>query len=382
MKPINSPPHIVPVDEHRVHKKLDPTHIVAYDQYKNSHIGYTSRGHRKMRHPHVVQGPHHNLPLAHKLKVNLWSFEPKNISWWIPMLGFVANGLWVINGFYAMWPQWSENSAEIDYVTGIIGASLFILLAYMGILEVINHECADWQFEYEIEHLVHKNAVHLKDSLHARPRHALKGGISRYPWKWWGTNFHSLAYIANFIMVPSTIIFLIPAIAWKPMDDGGASYGITVFVVWVLQIIPSIGFVLSGYLFMVEASGSWWRPAASLGYLASFLNMIGGWGFLICGIFGIPTDNPDLYRWGSAFSTFWGSWCFFLAGCVTWIEFCSKHPEHEWPKWLRKTMHVNRQKTPVPYLGTTTPVPYAAGPPVTGYVLPSTTPVAYPPAYL
>lgn len=46
---------------------------------------------------------------------------------------------------------------------------------------------------------------------------------------------------------------------------------------------------------------------------SGFWNIIGGFGFLFCGIFGIwrqtAIGDPDIYqRWGTAFSTFWGSY--------------------------------------------------------------------------
>lgn len=51
----------------------------------------------------------------------------------------------------------------------------------------------------------------------------------------------------------------------------------------------------------------------NLGWQIGFWNLVGGFGFFWCGVFGIlrqsSIGNPELYqRGGTALSTFWGSW--------------------------------------------------------------------------
>ena len=163
----------------------------------------------------------------------------------------------------------------------------------------------------------------------------------------------------------SQILFFIPACAWLPMGNKGASLPMTVFWVYVLQvraapghpfartdvwwqgasslttcrrfsaapqIVPSVGFVYVGHASMAEASGSWLKPCNSIGWWASFFNWIGGYGFLLCailalpGLYGEPGCCDFLNKWGSALSTFLGSCAFWVAGILEWIEFANPHP--------------------------------------------------------
>ena len=60
---------------------------------------------------------------------------------------FIANTLWVMNGIFAVWPNLYEDdesiSYKISYWTGVIGAFLFIVTGYLGIVEVINQNSGD-----------------------------------------------------------------------------------------------------------------------------------------------------------------------------------------------------------------------------------------------
>lgn len=153
-----------------------------------------------------------------------------------------------------------------------------------------------------------------------------------YIWWTWDNDFHRVAVFNAYIFFISTIIFFIPAVIWYPVDEAGrASTGTMIFFIDVLQVVPSIGFCLVGHLAMAEVSGSFWKPALkSIGWWISFCNTVGGYGFLVCGALAIPSTagkgSDDLYKWGSAFSTFWGSCAFWIAGVLQCMEFGSQHP--------------------------------------------------------
>jgi hypothetical protein len=104
-------------------------------------------------------------------------------------------------------------------------------------------------------------------------------------------------------------------------------------MVHFFQIIPSMGFVYSGFAAMAEASGSWIKPKLNyIGWWAALNNMVGGWGFLLYAILALPgvVGEPgccgDLTKWGASLATFWGSCFFWIAGILQCIEFSCQHP--------------------------------------------------------
>jgi len=162
------------------------------------------------------------------------------------------------------------------------------------------------------------------------PDYESNGG---YRWWTWKPDLHYLGIFNSLVFFIATILFFIPACAWLPMDVNGASLSETIFWVYVLQIIPSVGFVYVGHAAMAEAAGSWIKPKLNdIGWWVSFFNTIGGYGFLLCAILAIPCVEGDpgcsdnLNKWGSALSTFWGSCAFWVAGVLECMEFGSEHP--------------------------------------------------------
>ena len=100
-----------------------------------------------------------------------------------------------------------------------------------------------------------------------------------------------------------------------------------------IQILPSMAFVYVGYAAMAEPTGSWIKPQFNLiGWWIGFFNMVGGIGFLLYPILYLPEEfSPEknhngLLKWGASMATFWGSCCFWIAGILQCIEFCSENP--------------------------------------------------------
>ena len=152
-----------------------------------------------------------------------------------------------------------------------------------------------------------------------------------YRWWTWAPDLHYIGVFSALVFFVCTIIFFIPAVAWLPMGNHDPSLASTIFWDYILQIIPSVGFIFVGFAAMAEASGSWIRPHNSIGWYASLCNTIGGFGFLLYPILYLPAvvGEPDccdeLSKWGASLATFWGSCAFWIAGILQWIEFCSQH---------------------------------------------------------
>lgn len=120
--------------------KWHPTQAVITIDGKKYH--WNARAHRKLRHPWAEQAEEHPLKSLERFRVISW--EPHIITWWNIYIGEIANTLWVINGLYATWPEEAkgERAVMISYVTGVIGAFLFIVTGYLGYMEAINQTYA------------------------------------------------------------------------------------------------------------------------------------------------------------------------------------------------------------------------------------------------
>jgi hypothetical protein len=94
------------------------------------------------------------------------------------------------------------------------------------------------------------------------------------------------------------------------------------------QIIGGSGFIVSGILFMLETQENFYTPAfRTLGWHIGLWNLVGGWGFTLCPVFGLLTASWGVYEEGLA--TFWGSWAFLLASVLQLYESLQKNPVRE-----------------------------------------------------
>lgn len=59
----------------------------------------------------------------------------------------------------------------------------------------------------------------------------------------------------------------------QPLLDG---------IFWTPQVVGGTGFIISGFLFMLETQKEWWKPAwGVLGWWIGFWNLIGAFGFTV-----------------------------------------------------------------------------------------------------
>lgn len=74
---------------------------------------------------------------------------------------------------------------------------------------------------------------------------------------------------------------------------------------WTPQVVGASGFVMSGFLFMLETQRHWWTPSlGTLGWHVGLWNLIGGVGFLLCPCFGYSSAHWAQYQ--ASLSSFWG----------------------------------------------------------------------------
>jgi hypothetical protein len=91
-------------------------------------------------------------------------------------------------------------------------------------------------------------------------------------------------------------------------------------------VIASCFFILNSYLTMVETQHGWFgfKPL-DIGWEAGFWNLIGAFGFLFSGLFGMFEYPAECcQKWGTFFSTFWGSLAFLISSYLLIPEALNK----------------------------------------------------------
>lgn len=78
---------------------------------------------------------------------------------------------------------------------------------------------------------------------------------------------------------------------------------------------------------MLETQQKWYLPAPKvLGWHIGLWNLIGAFGFTLCGCLGPASTNNSGAAYESSLATFWGSWAFLIGSLVQWFESLDKHP--------------------------------------------------------
>ena len=135
---------------------------------------------------------------------------------------------------------------------------------------LLNLQLGEHIFQVRIESLQTNPSNSYREISNARPEE------SNYIWWTKDPDLHNIGIVNALVFFISTIIFWIPALAWWPMDTlGKPDLASEIFWVYVLQIIPSLGFIYVGHAAMAEASGSWMKPDFdNIGWWVSFFNTI------------------------------------------------------------------------------------------------------------
>lgn len=331
-----------------------------HDESKNyqpvSSIDYkwTSRNNRKGRHAIVVQptdaatAEYEVPPFSNSLGEickNVWRmlvcYPVWDISWLVAYTFTIGSLIWVINGFCVLLPN--ADSPIVAYgggITGFIGATVFEIGSVLLLLEAINTDRSGC-FGWALERLVRGDGQ--KDIFRAVPsksacvhHHASKHGLVKKPlsmldksnmpdrrgsmsWTWWpsegqlrGQLYKDLGFWASVIQFFAATIFWIAGFTGLPGILNNLSTSVENGVYWVPQVVASVGFVMSGAMFMLETQKHFWLPEPMiLGWHIGFWNCIGGFGFLFCGCFGLV--GTDYYALQASIATFWGEFIIILS---------------------------------------------------------------------
>lgn len=339
-------------------KSLRPHKIIYHNPELDAKVVDRSRQHRKNRYPELLfdaKTTHLVRPFPRLILVDL-----SNISWHVAMLFTLGSICWVINGQYYMWPL--QNSSQNQLVTSIsalLGGALFFWLgAYSAILEAINQN-ASVNFGTATYELIQKSSLHplctakrvlrLKNAPHNIYNHHTHDNENyddllikqhkhdtNQTWRWYGIDY-STGYIASLVQFTGATCFTVSVV----VGMFTTSWLVQQVLVWAMQIIGSVCFLISSCMLMLEEQDRWYALAYDrIGWHSAFWNVVGSVGFLLCACFGLLADWQGrgavcCQYWGTIFSTYWGSWAFLIASVLQLIEVENKQ-QLEWEDMWRK----------------------------------------------
>ncbi|KAH0285000.1 hypothetical protein M436DRAFT_53288 [Aureobasidium namibiae CBS 147.97] len=352
----------------------------------NFEYKWTARDNRKGRHTLVIKSPSVEQPEAnvatprstthwqsiiHTVWLMITFYPVWDISWCVAYVFTLGSVLWVVNSFFVFLPLMRPSSTFHNEalvgggVTAFIGATVFVVGSMLLMLEAVNENregCFGYAVESAFEGYVgkvekgrgsglkivarndmcthhHRNKANLVGKPHRTPHNTPSGRDSnkQHPvktnsWIWCPSwielkthYFHELGFIASLSQLIAATIFWISGFTALPGIMNKLSPGLSDGVFWTPQVIGGSGFILSGWLFMIESQKHWWQPAPKvLGWHIGFWNLIGGFGFTLCPAFGFDASSWAQYQ--ASCSTFWGSWAFLIGSLIQLYESLEKTP--------------------------------------------------------
>ncbi|KAM5352495.1 hypothetical protein ACJ41O_005217 [Fusarium nematophilum] len=281
-----------------------------------------------------------------------------DVSYDVAVIFTIGSVIWVINGFFSWLPVQdpsSEFSGETDWgggLTAFIGATVFELGSVLLMLEAVNEnrsDCFGWAVEETLDGVLHLNpAAHDCRHSHAQKRTFVAGTSARQDqveerrgklygsgrtWSWWPTWYElrthyirEIGFLACSSQMFGATVFWISGFTALPPILNNLSTAAENGVYWLPQVIGGTGFIVSGFLFMLEVQPRWYVPAPGvLGWHIGLWNLIGAIGFTLCGALGFGVTEPGV-EYALTLSTFIGSWAFLIGSTVQWFESLNKYP--------------------------------------------------------
>lgn len=298
----------------------------------NVEYKWTSRDNRKGRHTLATKSPSVEHPESNVLtprSATHWrsilnttwlmiTYYPVwDISWCVAYIFTIGSVLWVVNSFFALLPLIRPSSTFHNEVlvgggvTAFIGATIFEVGSILLILEAVNENregCFGWAVETAYEeysnraekgkgcalkivpkdqacthhHRNKKNLVGSPDNLSPNTPQSskTKSWIWCPSWKELKSHYsHELGFLASLSQLFGATIFWISGLTALPGIFNNLSPGLLDGIYWTPQVVGGCGFIVSGWLFMIETQKHWWLPAPKvLGWHVGIWNFIGGIG--------------------------------------------------------------------------------------------------------
>ncbi|KAI0438018.1 hypothetical protein F4803DRAFT_536404 [Xylaria telfairii] len=301
-------------------------------------------------HPHATDTFRAALPGISRMMLMFPVFD---VSYDVAIIFTLGSVIWVINGFFAWLPvQWpsTEFAGEASAGTGItafVGATIFEFGSVLLMLEAVNErrtDCFGWAIEEAIDEAIENHRLLLRpDPKGCAHHHSVRHGFltagepevgkEGRTWEWWPTwpelkthYFREIGFLASLSQFIGATVFWISGFTALPSINGHLSTPASNGVYWLPQVVGGTGFIVSGWLFMLETQKTWYTPAFNvLGWHIGFWNLIGAFGFTLCGALGFASSN-DAAVYASNLSTFIGSLAFLIGSVIQWYESLDKYP--------------------------------------------------------
>jgi hypothetical protein len=157
------------------------------------------------------------------------------------------------------------------------------------------------------------------------PHRRRDGGWAAAPWRWWAREPGNFDYLAAAVLFTGTLVFAVNLVdsllgQLTPTQEDR--------LVWNPDIIGCILFLVSGFLAMIDISGSWlpWLHGSSLrrenlGWWIVLINQAGSVLFMVSGVASYVRADGDMIAVGIAnWGTLTGALCFAIAGAMQFRE--------------------------------------------------------------
>lgn len=295
-------------------------------------------------------------------------FPVWDISWLVAFIFTLGSAIWVINGFFVWLPvvapstEFPNESLYGGGITAFIGAIMFFEFgSVLLIFEAVNADnsgCFGWAVEQLLDEHKHKHDMRsgegreqgkavprlrfTPNKRHCRHHHQNKHNFVGKPssktildgqipppstsdsstastnppaksWQWFPSAhalrthyLHELGFLAGTAQLSGATIFGISGITALPgiIDHLEPQYVLNA-AYWIPQVIGGSGFIVSSTLYMLETQTKWYMPAPKiLGWHIAFWNLIGAFGFTLCGALGMAYGNSGA-QFQAGLATFW-----------------------------------------------------------------------------
>eukprot|EP00512_Aurantiochytrium_limacinum_P012559 CAMPEP_0171579794 /NCGR_PEP_ID=MMETSP0961-20121227/8673_1 /TAXON_ID=87120 /ORGANISM="Aurantiochytrium limacinum, Strain ATCCMYA-1381" /LENGTH=396 /DNA_ID=CAMNT_0012136385 /DNA_START=189 /DNA_END=1379 /DNA_ORIENTATION=+ len=320
-------------------EQTTPNEVVFYPGEFDGEIIWHTRNHRKNRYP-VVED--RNSDEIHPININLLTFEPGNISWWVAHVFTWGSILWVVQGWLIMWPPAPDDERASllgPAISGFFGGLSFQFGAYFAVLEAINPR-RTVEFGYRIASKLGLNKNKTGDSnlAHLVSYDAENPGQNSdrdSKWRWFALEFSNPGAAAASAQFMGACLFTCSVTLNLPKAGAAGilveNWIVADIFIWGFQVVGSCGFIYAGWVLMLETQYVWYVPNfGAIGWWVNFFNFLGGCGFWLCGFFGLLDDWKGreicCQYYGTYLSTYWGSWAFLIGSILLVIESANKQP--------------------------------------------------------
>ena len=145
------------------------------------------------------------------------------------------------------------------------------------------------------------------------PKTSTSNGQVKRSWQWFPSwhdlrthYLHEFGFLAGCFQLFGATIFGISGITALPGIINHLTPQSTLNgAYWIPQVIGGSGFIVSSTLYMLETQKKWYLPSFNLlGWYVAFWNLIGAFGFTLCGALGMAYNNSGA-QYQAGLATFW-----------------------------------------------------------------------------